>query len=392
MRPSRPALRDNPRPLRVVVVEDSLAENGAVRMAIEVATRASPDASMEIFALQPVRGGREASVPVAIRLTLGVPHGGRLRRNGAGALGRLLRACRRSDIVLSGSELGLGLLLGSLAARMTRRPFAVVVHSPLAEAIERWVPPRLQSITRRVLRHVEAALCVSREVAASVTANGLPRRRVHVIPNGVDSALLRRLAAEDVPPLERTIVGVGRLSFEKGFDVLVRAHAQVRAAGVDHRLELIGDGPERDALEMLARDLGVADSVAFTGFLENPFPRVARAEAFVLPSRLEGFPLSLLEALVLGVPVIAARTSQSAQELLGDDVGELVAGESVSALAEALQRHLEHPDQLRARARVGVERAAAYDLDRAAAAYIHALRPLARRHEHALAAGDAVIR
>jgi glycosyltransferase involved in cell wall biosynthesis len=369
------------RSLRVLLVHDSLADNGGIRVSIDLAECfAHAGAAPTLYAVQPVRDGRSASVDGRVPLIRGVPEDGRLRSHGPGAIARLLKACRRADVVVSGSELGLGLIFGYWCARLARRPFAVIAHAPLPEALERWVRQSQQPATRFVHRHADAAICVSRPVLESIVANGLEPRRVHLVRNGVDVARVRGLAAAD--PIERTaptVVAVGRLSLEKGFDLLIRAHADVRHGGVLHELEIVGEGPEREALARLAEELNVADSVALVGFQENPYRRLAGAAAFVLPSRLEGFSLSLLEALALGVPVIAARTAHAASDLLGADVGQLVEGNSVPALASALRDHLESPARLRHRARPGLAVAEAHDFSRVAEDYLHILAGLAQR-------------
>src|SRR4029450_4389351 len=101
------------------------------------------------------------------------------------------------------------------------------------------------------------------------------------------------------------IIGLGRLWPEKGFELLVEAHAKVRAAGLPHGLVIVGRGPELDALRALVDRLGVSNSVLLPGFVANPFPVLARASLLCVPSRFEGFGLTIAEALVLGVPVVS---------------------------------------------------------------------------------------
>jgi glycosyltransferase involved in cell wall biosynthesis len=223
-----------------------------------------------------------------------------------------------------------------------------------------------------VHRRADAAICVSGALAAGVTANGLDPRRVHVVPNAVDVERVRGLAASASAPASGppTVVGLGRLSREKGFDLLVRAHAELVGSGVEHTLEVIGDGPEREPLLRLADELGVSGSVSLPGFVENQFPRLARAAAVVLPSRHEGMPLVLLEALALGVPVIASR-SAGASEILGPE--HLFADDSVSDLAATLRRHLEDPERLGASTHDAAEALRGRTLDDVAREYLDVL-------------------
>jgi glycosyltransferase involved in cell wall biosynthesis len=365
--------------LRLLLVHDSLSDNGGVRVTLDLAERlARLGATAEVFALQPVRAGRDVAVPTGVLLTRGVPAGGRMRSSGPAAAARLLRACRRADVVVSGSEVGLGLLSGYAAARLARRPFVVVVHAPLDRVLEHWVPPALRRATRRVHRHADAAICVSAAVVAGVIANGLDPERADVVVNAVDVDAVRRLASAAPAPAPRApvVVGLGRLSAEKGFDLLVRAHAELRRLGVEHELELIGEGPEREELLRLVAECGVADSTSLPGYVENALARVARASVLVIPSRHEGLPLVLLESLALGVPVIAAR-SAGAAELLPAEA--LVDDDSVPALVAALRGHLEHPERLRAASRGGAAAVRARTPDDAARQYLRILERTARR-------------
>jgi glycosyltransferase involved in cell wall biosynthesis len=370
------------RSLGVLIVHDSLSENGGVRLTLDLAGRlVAAGAKAEVFALQPVREGREAVRPQDVRLTRGVGEGARLRSSGAAAFARLLGACRRADVVVSGSEVGLGLLAARAASRIARRPFVVLIHAPLGRAIELWVPSALQVLTRRAHRTADAAICVGTSLVDEVIGNGLDSRSVHVVPNAVDAEKVRRLAGAPAAATggKPVLVGLGRLSAEKGFDLLIRAHARVLESGPVHELELIGEGPERQPLLALASELGVQGSVSLPGFLENPFPRLARAAALVLPSHHEGGPLSLLEALALSVPVIGARSALAGADLLPDDVVERVADGSLPELASAIQRHLEHPERLRAAARAGAEAVREHSLEHAAEDYLRILGATARR-------------
>jgi len=316
-----------------------------------------------------------------VQLTRGVGEGGRFRLSGPASFARLLGACRRADVVVSGSEVGLGLLAARAASRMTRRPFVVLIHAPLGRAVELWVPRALQALTRRAHRTADAAICVGTPLVDEVTRNGLDARRVHVVPNAVDAQKVQRLADTAAAGTggKPVLVGLGRLSAEKGFDLLIQAHALVLETGPAHELELIGEGPERPVLLELASQLGVQDSVSLTGFLENPFPRLARAAALVLPSHHEGGPLSLLEALALGVPVIAARSAVAGSDLLPEGVVERAADGSLPELAAAIQRHLEHPERLREAARAGADAVRAHTVQHAAEEYLRILGATARR-------------
>jgi glycosyltransferase involved in cell wall biosynthesis len=148
---------------------------------------------------------------------------------------------------------------------------------------------------------------------------------------------------------ERVTVCVARLDYQKGVDVLLHAWARMMRApaawraGLSPRLQLVGDGPLRSQLERLAAELGIADSVEFLGVRTDIVDLLQQSWGFVLPSRFEGMPNALLEAMACGLPCIATRVSGS-EDIICDGVdGLLVEPEQPAALAEALHRIIEDP-------------------------------------------------
>ena len=150
----------------------------------------------------------------------------------------------------------------------------------------------------------------------------LPTDKMVVIGNPVDGERLRRLA-QDAELVKRTqefkpyAVCVGRLSEQKDQATAIKAIARVNASRILN-LVLVGDGPLKGALQVLAQDLGVENRVHFIGQQSNPYPWMAQAEVFVLSSRWEGYPNVLLEAVSLGVPVVATDYDASVNDVLGD--------------------------------------------------------------------------
>jgi glycosyltransferase involved in cell wall biosynthesis len=138
------------------------------------------------------------------------------------------------------------------------------------------------------------------------------------------------------------IVGMGRFSREKGFDLLLRAMSRVRAPA---RLLLLGEGRAEEKLRKLAKELGISEKVEFLGFRKNPYPVLRDATVFVLPSRYEGFPNGLAEAMALGVPCIATRCRTGPEELIADgENGLLVPVEDPETMARAIDRLLGDPE------------------------------------------------
>jgi GalNAc-alpha-(1->4)-GalNAc-alpha-(1->3)-diNAcBac-PP-undecaprenol alpha-1,4-N-acetyl-D-galactosaminyltransferase len=112
------------------------------------------------------------------------------------------------------------------------------------------------------------------------------------------------------------ICGVGRLSIEKGFDRLIAGFAEVAESHPDWNLVIVGDGPTRRELELQITGFGLADRVLLAGWIEQPWPVLRSAEVFVLPSRYEGFPNALLEAMARGKACVAADCQSGPAEII----------------------------------------------------------------------------
>ncbi len=197
-----------------------------------------------------------------------------------------------------------------------------------------WDAPALA----RILRHADAVTCVSNRIADHVRARyGVPPERVTVIPNGVDYAFWSAVTSEPQAGAAPTLLTVGRLHPIKGHDILLRALARVRARVPGVRLVLAGDGACRTELARLADDLSIGDAVEFAGHLDpaGVRARMSRATAFVLPSRSEGLPLSLIEAMAAGLPTIATSVG-GVPEVVRPGAALAVAPEDPEALARAI--------------------------------------------------------
>lgn len=367
---------------------DHLRENGGLRVAHELArTLQTEDDRVEFFVLQAVADGAVLQPDSAVRVIMGNRRRHKLRWSVPLGAVRLLRVARRFDVLVSASETGFMLLLGWLVSRLVRRPFVVLVQSPLAESIATWVPAKVQPFTRWVNARADCSICVSPQLIAGVVENGMPVESTALMTVGLDVERIWQLAREPaplLPPGQRYVIAVGRLSRQKGFDLLIQAHAKVVAAGEYHSLYIVGEGPERARLEQLAVELGVADSVFLVGFLANPHPVLARADLFVLSSRQEGMGgIVLLEALGHGVPIVATDCLTGPRSLLDDGrLGELVPPENVDALAAAIEQHLRAPADLRSRALAGPDRAREFDPAHTAIQFVAVLRSLIARAPH----------
>jgi glycosyltransferase involved in cell wall biosynthesis len=148
---------------------------------------------------------------------------------------------------------------------------------------------------------------------------------------------------------EPFVVAMGRLSVEKGFDLLLEAFASAAAPRPDWSLAVVGEGPERPNLEEQVKRLGLSRQVHLLGLMRNPHALLRRAALFVLPSRYEGMPTALLEAMACGLPCVSFDCPSGPRELIKNGVnGLLVPPEDVPGLAQALGRVMDD-DGLRRR-------------------------------------------
>ena len=216
-------------------------------------------------------------------------------------------------------------------------------------------------------------VCVSESVHDDLVASyGCHPERLVTIPNPVDLERVRALAREPVelpwPDRRPVIVSVGRFFRQKGFHVLAQAFVEV-AAATDARLVLVADGPERMRIEQIVADADLGGRVALVGYQSNPFPYVAAADLFALPSLTEGFGYVLAEAMALGVAPVASSAAGPADILEDGRYGSLVPPGDAGALAGELVALLRDDDRRSQLAEAARARAEKYALGSVVAAY-----------------------
>lgn len=299
-------------------------------------------------------------------------------------LARYLRR-RRPDVLLTTLPHTSFAAVLARALSFTRVPTVVrEANTPQATA-PGWMDARTRLAHRLsplTYRAADGVIAVSDGVRdALVRVLGVPPAKVATLYNPVVAADLPALAAEDpchpwlAPGQPPVVLGVGSLTPRKDFATLLRAFA--RLPDRDVRLLVLGEGPERAALEALARELGIAARVDMPGFVRNPFAFMARAAVFALSSTLEGLPGALVQALACGCPAVSTDCPSGPREVLRDGaLGPLVPVGDDAALAEAIARVLASPPDREALRREAARHDAGAVLD---ATHAYLLRVASRR-------------
>lgn len=302
-------------------------------------------------------------------------------------LAGLLRR-RRPDVLVS--ALTHCNIVAALAARSAGGGTRVVLteHAPVA-SMRRLDRSRRYRATVALMpwayRYGDAIVAVSDGVRDDIAAHLRPRdrARLHVIANPVLRPQWRELAAEPVaedwfaPGAPPAIVSVGRLSEEKNFAGLIRAFARLRMPMRVH-LAIIGEGPQRPALQALIDELGLGQVVRLLGQRDNPYAYLRRARAFALASLFEGFGNVLIEAMACGAPVVSTDCPVGPREVLADGrYGELVPPGDIGALAHAIEGQLRGSDPQRLQA--AHEHALQFTVERSAVRYLELFERLPPR-------------
>ena len=366
--------------MRLLIALPSTATGGAERMTITLANQLARQVSTRLVVGR--AGALNGEVDPAVDVVdLRVAR----MREAVRPLQRLIRGWSPSVVFAPKPEASVAL---AIAWRLAGRPGALV----LRESNYRSAQARLafwSPVTRGLgwaYRQASVVVAPARAIAADLVARyRLPAGRIRTIHNPVDIARLRTAADQSdgasTHGLEPTpVVAVGRLVPQKGFDLLLRAFAVAHtdAAVTGMSLTILGEGPERPRLERLVSELGLTGVVRLPGMTPRPYGVMSRAKLFVLSSRWEGFPNSLVEAMALGVPPIAYRCPGGADEIIEHGTsGWLCAPESVSDLAAAVTRVVGN-EALRARLAGGASgRARAFDAQQMSAQYLQLFESVA---------------
>jgi glycosyltransferase involved in cell wall biosynthesis len=183
------------------------------------------------------------------------------------------------------------------------------------------------------------------------------RTRIEVFPNAVPDVGGHRAKLDD-----KVVVAAGRLARQKGFDLLLPVWAEVVKEHPDWQLRIFGSGGERDNLQRQIEELGIQDSAHLMGFTRKLHEEMSRASLYVLSSRKEGFPMVLLEAMGVGLPVVSVDCVSGPRDIIREGVdGHVVPEEDTAALAGAMSGLMADADRRKAYGAAALETAARYD-------------------------------
>ena len=337
------------RPLRLTVYTDAVALGGAEQSVRHLLTYLGDHVTASVLGVNGAVVDWIASARPGTATRVVRPVAGKFA---AGAIAEHARAIRelRPDVFHANLRTTFACRYGIALALVAPGVRVIAVEqlpTPAATSLQR-LHKRLAS--RRLAAHVAVG-----ERAARMTEEivGVPQGSVRTIYNGVPVVPLR--------PRERTVEGpvvglIGRIAYQKGFDVFVRALRPLDGVtGV-----LVGDGSQRAELETLADRLGVSERLDITGWQEDARSYLSTFDVYCLPSRFEGFPLAMVEAMLAGLPIVASDVGSVAEAIEDGETGLLVPPGDEHALEAALRRVL---DDRELATRLG-ERARALATDR----------------------------
>jgi glycosyltransferase involved in cell wall biosynthesis len=360
----------------VALLLPSLGGGGAEKVAVVLATAFAERGLAIELALMNAHGPLLDDLPSAAEVVdLGVD---RARRAVGPVAGYLRERRPRSLLAFMWPLTSVAVLAGRLAGGHTRMVLSEHTdwrRSPLAKP----GLPRLtlSTVMRLTFPGADAVVAVSNGAAEGVSRfSGLPTETVATIHNPItplppprqpDGCIRRGWSRPGAPRL----VTVGNLNPAKDQATLLRALAQVRRRR-EVQLLILGEGPERAALEALRDELGLRDAVLMPGFVRDPQTYLGLADLFVLSSAWEGFSNAIVEALACGAPVVSTDCRSGPREILADGkYGDLVPVGDADALAGAILAALDRPHDRSAL----VERSMDFSIEKAAAAYLRLLLP-----------------
>ncbi len=283
-----------------------LEPGGAQRVVLTVVRHLNRDVFEPHLAIIDKTGPMVQDIPGNVPI-----HGfkvGKVRYALPGLLG-LCRSLRPDTVISTLPHLNLSLIAGKFLFPSHTSLIVREANTPSLRLRHTGHPGAYRLLYRFLYPHADHVICNADYVKRDLERNfAIPPQKITVIPNPVDLERIERAKRnghKGYSAKKRHLVAVGRLNYQKGFDFLLKAFHYIHQRVPDLHLTIVGEGPEEDSLRKMAEDLLITDSVTFAGYQANPYPFMAHADLFISPSRWEGLPNAVLEALACGTPVVA---------------------------------------------------------------------------------------
>jgi glycosyltransferase involved in cell wall biosynthesis len=249
------------------------------------------------------------------------------------SMARLIRSYRPDVVTSHSSKAG---IVARLAAQIAGVPCLFTVHGWAFNPSEPVAKRTMYQVLERVMAPLATQIiCVSQESLQRGTANGIGKKRMVAIHNGIPDVLPSMRATPgsgDIGSVK--VISVARFAPPKDHETLLRAVQRI--PGV--RLDLIGDGPAEAGARQLTAALGIGDRVRFLGNRRDVAALLADSQVFALCSRSEGFPISTLEAMRAGLPVLVSNVGGAPEAVVDGETGFVVADNSVTGWSDGLAR------------------------------------------------------
>ena len=267
---------------------------------------------------------------------------------GVRVLLRLSRLLKRERVDVAHSYLFHPNVLTPMAGRLARVPVSVVSKRSLdryPSAFRRYACKVGNALADRITVNAEA---IGRFVKSE---EGCRAEKMLLIPNGVSDDILNRTSDEGrkrrehrLPSGGQVVGVVGRLAWKKGIRYLLEAAPRVLESAPDATFVIVGDGPLREELEAQAQALGIRDRVMFLGSRRDTLELLSGFDVFVLPSVIEGMSNALLEAMAVGLPVVATSVGGNSEVVVDGQTGFLVPAADPGSMAAAIVKLLHAPE------------------------------------------------
>lgn len=198
-------------------------------------------------------------------------------------------------------------------------------------------------LIKSLWRHVDRFIAITDDIASELKEAGIEEKKIIRIANSVDiNKFIPKNESKEVRNTTQLLF-IGRLTEQKGIDILLEAINRVIKKGGDVNVKIIGDGELRKQLEILSNQLGIYNYVKFEGIQENVMYWYLNSDILIIPSRYEGLPLVLLEGMACGVPIIASNIPAHREVLKDGITGIIFEKENIKQLSDKIEYLIQNP-------------------------------------------------